>query len=233
VRLGSRMFSVVTRTWNPVTGCTHSCVYCWARRLAETKLRNTEKYRSGFKPAIHEREFRARFRPGEFVFVADMGDLFCDAIPDEWILRVLSYVERFPSTTFLFLTKNPARYREFLDYFPENAVLGATIETNRDDLYTRYGISSAPPPSARFEAMRSLKWDRKFVSVEPVLDFDLDVFAEWIREISPVMVYVGYDNYNNRLPEPPLSKTLALIDRLRQFTDVKTKTLRKAWFERS
>jgi DNA repair photolyase len=29
----TRMFDFVTETWNPITGCSHECVYCWARRL--------------------------------------------------------------------------------------------------------------------------------------------------------------------------------------------------------
>jgi len=226
-----RMFSIVTRTWNPVTGCTHNCVYCWARRLAETKLRNTRKYRNGFRPAIHEWEFGAKFRLGEVVFVTDMGDLFCDAIPKEWILRVLSYVERFPSTCFLFLTKNPARYHEFLDYIPKNAILGATIETNRDELYRKYRVSGAPPPSSRYKAMRDLEWDLKFISIEPILDFDPGEFLNWIIEVDPVLVYVGYDNWGNRLQEPPFNKTLQFVEALSRYTAVFIKTLRSAWFE--
>lgn len=54
---GSRMFSVVSKTWNPVTGCLHGCVYCWARRLAETKLRTARRYRMGFVPRLNEEEF--------------------------------------------------------------------------------------------------------------------------------------------------------------------------------
>ena len=43
---------------------------------------------------------------------------------------------------------------------------------------------------------------------------------------------IGYDNYNNRLPEPPLSKVLTLIERLSKSPIlVIAKTLRRAWFE--
>ncbi len=49
---GRKMFNIVSRTWNPVTGCLHFCRYCWARRLAETKLRNKRRYADGFKPRI-------------------------------------------------------------------------------------------------------------------------------------------------------------------------------------
>ncbi len=227
----SRMFSVVTRTWNPVTGCLHNCMYCWARRLAETRLKNSKRYRDGFKPRLNKEEFRVRFCEGDLVFVSDMGDLFGDFIKDEWIEAVLDYMRKFPRTYFLLLTKNPQRYHEFIDKFPPNAILGATIETNRDDLYIEHAISGAPLPSKRYEAMKELKWHLKFVSIEPILDFDLDTMVKWIEDIAPVMVYVGYDNYNNKLPEPPLSKTMKLIERLSEITIVVRKTIRPAWYE--
>ena len=228
---GRKMFSIVTKTWNPVSGCSHFCSYCWARRLATTKLRNSNRYRNGFKPRINPEEFKVKFREGDFVFVSDMGDLFGDFIPQSWILRVIDHVKHFPETFFLFLTKNPSRYESFLDVMPENAILGATIETNRDSLYVEKGISAAPLPTIRYEAMKNLEWDKKFISIEPILDFDLEVFSEWISEISPFMVYVGYDNYDNRLPEPPLKKTLMLLVDLSKMTFVVRKTIRPAWFE--
>ena len=224
------MFNIISKTWNPVTGCEHYCIYCWARQLALTKLRKTERYRDGFKPRINPSEFTKKFNGG-IVFVSDMGDLFGDFIPSEWILKVVNYIKKFSNTYFLFLTKNPWRYHEFIDKFPHNVILGATIETNRDDLYLKYKISKAPVPSSRYRAMRDLNWDAKFISIEPILDFDLDIFAYWIKEINPVMVYVGYDNYNWKLPEPPLEKTLKFIDKLSEFTLVIKKTIRRAWNE--
>ncbi|MGC9113181.1 DUF5131 family protein [Acidilobus sp.] len=141
-----------------------------------------------------------------------MGDLFSDAVPSEWIARVLRKAREFPSTRFMFLTKNPARYGEFLDLFPRGSVLGATIETNRDDLAR--SVSRAPPPLARHEAMAELRWPYKYVSIEPIMDFDLDVMVSWVADIRPVSVHVGYDNWNSRLPEPPLWKTRELVRRL-------------------
>ena len=77
-----------------------------------------------------------------------------------------------------------------------------------------------------------MEWDKKFIAIEPILDFDLDKFVKWIEEIEPFMVFVGYDNYNNRLPEPPLQKTKELIRRLSEFTCVIEKTIRPAWNEK-
>jgi len=224
------MFDVVTETWNPISGCTHDCVYCWARRLAQTRLRNTARYRGGFTPRLNVKEFNKRFRGG-LVFVCDMGDIMGSAVRDEWILRVLEHIGRFPQARFLLLTKNPERYVDFIDVMPSNVVLGATIETDDDELYIKHSISKAPPPSARIRAMRKLDWSAKFISVEPILDFT-PRFPVEIAFIKPSIVYVGYDNYMCRLPEPPLYKTIDLISSLEgRGIVVLTKTIRRAWFE--
>ena len=223
----TRMFVDVTKTWNPISGCLHYCRYCWARRLVETKLKSTRKYREGFKPKFHRHELKRRFKPGDYVFVVDMGDMWGDFIPEEWIRAVLARVSMFPQTTFLMLTKNPERYFDFLDVMPRNVVLGATVETNRDDIYQAFHISRAPPPSRRMHAMEKLDWDRKFVSMEPVLEFDVDVVLNWLGKVQPEVLYVGYDNYGYRLPEPRLSKVLEFVSKARMITTVKTKTLRE------
>ena len=217
-------------SWNPVTGCWHGCVYCWARRLALTRLKRHPHYAlHGFEPAFNERAMSRRFKPGEWVFVSDMGDLWGSWVPREWIERVLEVVRANPRTEFFFLTKNPIRYFEFLDRMPGNATLGATVETSRNEGYER--VSRAPKPSERLEAMAELNWPRKVVVVEPVLDFDLDEFAEALKRVKPVEVYVGYDNYGHRLPEPPLAKVKALVSRLESLTRVHAKSLRPAWYE--
>ena len=223
----TKMFSIVTETWNPVTGCLHYCKYCWARRLAETRLKNSKRYNNGFVPRINLEEFKKRFKGG-VVFVSDMGDLFGNFIPDEWIEAVLSYIRKFSNTFFLILTKNPSRYHNF--EFPDNAILGATIETDRDDIYN--GISQAPKPSERIRAMIELDWDMKFLSVEPILKFS-SKFYKKIEKINPFMIYVGYDNYNYKLPEPTLEETTDLIRKLRDngFL-VFEKTIRRAWDEK-
>jgi len=227
---GKKMFNIITKTWNPVTGCLHYCTYCWARKLATTKLKNSHRYREGFKPSLNKGEFRTKFKEGDIVFVSDMGDLFGDFIPREWILKVLEYIKHFPKAFFLFLTKNPQRYEKFIEVMPKNGILGSTIETNRDRIFLESTISRAALPSIRHDAMKNLNWDKKFVSIEPILDFDLEVLCRWIQDISPFMVYVGYDNYDHQLPEPSLDKTLKLLERISEMTLVVRKTIRPPWF---
>lgn len=230
----SRMFSFITRTWNPLAGqCQYRCIYCWAQGVKGlTSKYNLTKYKG--KPRLHEKSFNIRFKPGDFVFISDMTELFAPNIPDEYIIRIFKVVENNPQAKFLVLTKNPERYVTLLAEgirYPNNLILGATIESNRS--YPE--ISKAPPQPDRLYWMSQLADDifgfNTFISVEPILDFDLEPFLTDIYRIRPWAVAVGYDNYNNHLPEPPLEKTLQFIQQLEQFTKVECKTLRKAWYE--
>jgi DNA repair photolyase len=214
-------------TWNPITGCMYNCVYCWARNYAKRlAAMGVEPYKTrGFKPTFAEWRLKQKLPKGGFIFVSDMGEMWGDWVPKEWIIKVLNVLTAKPKMRFLFLTKNPKRYGEFLGMFTDNMVLGATIETNRT-----HKLSLAPSQKERFEAMKNLDWKHKAVVVEPILDFDPE-FSDWIKEIKPEMVYVGYENYNNKLPEPELSKTQAFIDDLKGTVQVEVMDLRKAWFE--
>jgi DNA repair photolyase len=216
-------------TWNPITGCLHNCLYCWARNFSKRlATMGVEPYKThGFKPTFVERRLKQNFPKDDFIFVSDMGDMWGEWVPKEWILKVLKTLRTKPKTGFLFLTKNPRRYHEFLGEFSKNMTLGATLETNRN-----YNVTQAPPPSERFEALKNLDWESKAVVVEPILDFDPAEFVSWIRRAQPEMVYVGYDNYNFSLPEPQLNKTYALVNELRRAGfQVEARALRKAWFE--
>jgi len=154
-----------------------------------------------------------------------MGDMFGKWVPREWILRVIGHTRKFSKTSFLFLTKNPSRYFEFINHFGENAFLGATIETDVDDNYA--SISKAPPPSERIRAMTQLKWDKKFVSIEPVMTFT-QRFANAIIRMAPRIVYIGYDRYGIGLPEPEIKDVMSLAEKLKkEGIDVKLKLIRE------
>ena len=222
---GSRMFPFITKTWNPVVGCRHGCVYCWARKLAEGKLKGTERYKNGFKPQFIEKELDKFFRGKEFVFVCDMGDLFGSWVPYSWIKAVLDRISTM-SADFLLLTKNPHRYLDFK--IPENCICGATVESDID-----WHVTGAEHPLYRLAEMKALSHPRKMLAIEPILQFNFEYFIDRILNIKPEFVAVGYDNYDNHMPEPSLAKTMQLIDRLEKAgITVYRKTLRKAWNER-
>jgi len=63
-----------------------------------------------------------------------------------------------------------------------------------------------------------LKWDEKIVTIEPIADFDLDLFSKMIISINPQAVFIGYNSHPKSvpLPEPILDKFLALWRVLRR-----------------
>jgi hypothetical protein len=52
------------------------------------------------------------------------------------------------------------------------------------------------------------------VTIEPVLDFDLSVMLDWIEDIDPAMIWIGYDSKGCGLTEPSLAKVKELHWRL-------------------
>ena len=219
----SRMFPFITGTWNPVAGeCPYDCVYCWAKSLI--KRNDMVKYRG---PAHLDEKALSKIPDSGFVFAQDMSDIsVLDHIDAK---RLVAEFKKRPSVEWLTLTKNPAWYRSMAELngveFPSNVILGATIETN-----VKIEVSKAPRPIDRLVSMMWVKDhlpNRVFISVEPIMDFRWE-FADQLAHIGPWGVAVGYDNYHNGLPEPSLSKTLALIDTLEKHgIQVYRKTLRE------
>ena len=179
------MFSFISETWNPVAGaCSHGCVGCWARALADRH--KWSKYQG--KPRVDEKQIDRRFKGGDFVFVQDMSDLFAEDVPGQVVFRVLKQIRESPDAKFLLLTKNPKAYTDYFGYIPSNCVLGATIES--DMIEPRLG--RAPHRQNRLMWMLWIKYlmerneSRKrpvleqFVSIEPILDFNLEAFAYFL-----------------------------------------------------
>jgi DNA repair photolyase len=164
-----------------------------------------------------ESEFDVRYGTGKTIFVENCNDLFCTEVPDAWIARVISHCLQWKGNTYVFQTKNPERYFGFLPDFPDGTILGTTIETNREIP----NIGTAPPPVERMRAMQRLQARccvrvRRFVTIEPVLDFDVDVLAGWIASIRPAFLNLGADSKGHGLPEPSVEKVLALTEKLHE-----------------
>jgi len=198
------------RTWNCFVGCDYFCTYCNARQLALTRLQNSPRYQDGFKPHLVESELSRRFKPGEFIFVGYMGDISFASRDEAYC--ILSIIRKFPQTDFLLCSKNPACFFDWDLNIPPNVFPGTTIETNWD-----LGLSKSPAPLHRYKAMRALGHQKKFISIEPICDFDLGEMLTWMEEIKPEIVEVGADNYHNNLPEPKWYKVKSLLHGLRNF----------------
>ena len=112
-------------TWNPVTGCTvvsPGCTNCYAMRLAGTRMKNHPS-RAGLTTAsragpVWNGQVRLneewlgqplRWTRPRMVFVCAHGDLFHEAVSDEWLDRVFAVMALCPQHTFQVLTKRAER----------------------------------------------------------------------------------------------------------------------------
>ena len=211
-RAKGRMFKSVGWTWTVVRGCSHACPYCWADAMAK---RRGEDFT---KPILVEKDLTIRFpRDNSWIFVCSTGDLICDAVPDEWINRVLDRIEYHGvGNRFLLQTKNTPRLYDFkdrltrLNYAPSRVVLGTTIETNRAT------PGYAPPTAAREIFLREFKdlGFNTFLSMEPLAAFDHDVMVQWVENIRPEAIEMGLENYGQTLPRPSTPEIQRLYDSL-------------------
>ena len=156
------------KVWNPVTGCTFGCDYCWAEKFAKRLQGNPKmlgKYENGFAPTFHQLELREsvmkKFRKGDKIFVCDMGDLFDPAISFDDIDRVFQNVGM-SEANFLFLTKRSHKMKEFTNRYKFFDI----------SLLTRlwFGVSITDQNDAdyRIPLLMQARVANRFVSVEPM-----------------------------------------------------------------
>lgn len=212
-------------------GCLFACAYCTFGKML--KLSSCPDCKS-FTPHVHPEALTKtppKTKDGEFITIGLAGDI--SFIKPEEFLSVMEYCRKWSDRTFLIQSKSPAFFQEFFwDYeIPDNVILGTTIESNHWYVY----LSDAPSPASRYDAMAALNC-RKSVTIEPILKHSYSILVDWISNIKPEFVYVGYandgcDGKKLRLPEPKLEETEELIFELEKFTEVRRKTIRKAWDE--
>jgi len=207
------MYGFVTHTWNTVKGkCPHNCSYCYMKRFPQPELH------------FDENELNTNLGEGNFIFVGSSCDMFANSIPKDWILRTIELCDIYSKNQYIFQSKNPKRFKEFLPYFPKSSVLCTTIETNREKEY-QY-LSGGQSFGMRAEEFLYLSEAYPLmITIEPIMDFDIDDLQYWFELIGDIkQINIGADSGNNHLPEPPKEKILELISELEKFTVVYQKS---------
>lgn len=169
-------------TWNPITGCLNGCEYCYARKLANTRLRHIymqgvvpqgkgiDGFGNPFYPRFHENRLVQPIKgysrndlyggnhaaSNKGIFVCDMSDLFGVGVPEDWTQKVLSVIRTCDYHRFYLLTKQPQNLLKFSP-FPDNCWVGVSATNAMDCII-------------RVPKLSSVKTAIKFVSFEPLLD---------------------------------------------------------------
>jgi len=225
-----------TKTWNPYVGCRFDCTYCeksFKRQLkrvggnpyvrqgsndpnGEIGEKGGCSHCSSYSPHYHP-ERLDKIPTKATVFVCGTGDIaFCDPDYTRRIFEAIEAKQSRKEITYYFQSKNPAYFEQFLGEYPENVVLLTTLETNRDDL--GQSVSKAPKPSTRWRDFYALEYPRKALTIEPVLDFDLEEFTGWMTQLqdqgSLEYIWFGYDSKKCGLPEPSADKAQRFVNGL-------------------
>ena len=212
-KTNGNMYPWVTHTWNPLAGkCQHNCEYCYMKR---SFLGNLGKYKG--EVSLAEDALNTDLGSNNTIFVGSATDMFGKWVPENVIKKILKYCNKF-SNSYLFQSKDPGRMAEFIGFLPKDSIIATTLETNRV-----YEITSAPQPSQRYHDFLSIAHPRKMISIEPIMDFDLEEFLTWIKDINPEFVSIGADSKNNSLKEPSPHKIRALILGIKKFAEIREK----------
>ena len=206
------MYQFINATWNTIKGeCPHGCSYCYMHRWGKQKPVHFDK-----------KELKTDLGSGNFIFVGSSCDMFAEDIPAEWVIKTLEHCYKFDNT-YLFQSKNPRGIHQLGVHLPKNVLICTTIESNR--FYTDLVNSCCPSPQQRAKEMSvfSKFGIKTYVTIEPIMDFDLPEMINLIEMCTPEKVNIGADSGNNHLPEPSKEKLIALIDELKKFTTIANK----------
>lgn len=209
------MYDFVTHTWNAIKGeCPHGCAYCYMKTWAKQK------------PARLDRsEFKTDLGSGNFIFVGSSCDMFAESIQDEWIKETMEHCIKFDNR-YLFQSKNPINMIKWLRIAKLRGqidpVVCTTIETNR--WYPEI-MRHSPTAHHRSTWMGRDEILEHYVTIEPIMDFDLDEMVRLIKNCNPVQVNIGANTSRKvTLPEPPAEKVIELIGELKKFTTIHKKS---------
>jgi protein gp37 len=156
-------------TWNPVRGCTKispGCKHCYAETFAE-RFRGVpgHPYERGFDLRLVPEKLAEPLRWGKsrMIFVNSMSDLFHEAVPEDYILKVAQVMSLANWHIFQVLTKRSERLKKMLDtslrpFAQQRHVWwGVSVEDKKYGLPRIQHLSSTPA------AVR-------FLSIEPLIE---------------------------------------------------------------
>lgn len=119
-------------TWNPITGCTAGCPYCYARKIA---LRFDGHFRPTFHPERLGDLIDGPKKPKR-IFVGSMGDLFDPGVKKAWRVKTFEAMAQIKYHKYYLLTKQPQNIADIdlLNRYGTSVYVGVTV-TGPQDLW--------------------------------------------------------------------------------------------------
>ena len=211
-------------TWQPVVGCSkvsEGCKNCYAERMA-LRLACMEFKKFGENMTIAQRKYTGvtdligkwngeifcdesvldkplHWRNPRRIFVCSMGDLFHEAVPFEFTLKVFKIINNCKKHTFQILTKRPKRAYDFYRQIYQ-------ID-NLSNLWLGVSVENQKRADERIPLLLQIPAAVRFVSIEPMLEeIDLTGFKPWYgtfeenqRDKGLHWVIIGCESINGRL----------------------------------
>ena len=121
-------------------------------------------YPFGFVPTFHRYRLEEpqRWKKPRNIFVCSMADLFGDWVPDEWIREVVAACDAAPQHRYLFLTKNPSRYKELDGIVHWPSFEETYIEKSRPRMILGASATNDAQMKIAYDS------DADWVSIEPI-----------------------------------------------------------------
>lgn len=182
-RFGSKQMPIISTNYpvlhKPVR-CTDTYAYMRDMGISTGKI---QPYPFDFLPTFHRYKLDEpqRWKKPRNIFVCSMADLFGDWVPLEWIQQVFEACEAAPQHRYLFLTKNPKRYRELKlnGKLPKQHWYGTSVTRKDDRDFFAPGYNT-------------------FVSIEPILEsFSNEKHAAYRQMVQP-WVILGAETGNRK-----------------------------------
>jgi len=203
--MGKSGISYLDAVWNPILGCSPKmpcAARCWAWRTVARVARvvnprqelidNTLDWGPfGNKPcgwsgksALVKPWLDAplHWRKPQRIGVCFLGDLFADAVPDEWIGRVLNVCASARQHRYFFLTKQAERMRDAVrNWFgPGLGGYGSPTrelaELTRDSLRLGVSVCNQAEADERIPILQDTPAAFRWASIEPMID-EIDLTA--------------------------------------------------------
>ena len=151
------------RSWNPLTGCENTCIYCFARKITHRFPKN---FPAGFKPYFYPERLidPYRIRGSKKIFTCSMSDFFGAWNESWWQEHILKVIGENPQHQFQILTKCPENIPNVAREFPPNIWVGTTITGKEDESVIRRRIESVNRLNKNYKADGV-----RFISFEPLL----------------------------------------------------------------